>query len=103
MAKITNTLRFSHSGIRGTFRRDTQMIDWDGKQIALSDAKPYLKEKIKEVIDRADGVVKPIENTWALRWFDAEDHVLNFADWRELTTVLARLVAAGMKVEVSTI
>lgn len=103
MAKVKNTLPFSHSGIRGTFKRDTQMIDWDGKQYPLADARPWMKEKIREVLDRADGIVKAVEDRWVLRWYDAEEHTKRFSDWRELTAALSRLVAAGMKVEVSSI
>jgi hypothetical protein len=102
MAK-SNTLRFSHSGIRGTFKRDTQIIDWDGKQYPLADARPWMKEKIKEVCDRADGLAKPVENQWTLRWIDAEEHTASYDDWRDLSSALSRLVAAGMKVEVSAI
>jgi hypothetical protein len=103
MAKIRNTLSFSHSGIRGTFKRDTQMIDWDGKQYPLSEARPWMREKIQAVIDRTDGAAKPVQDQWVLRWFDAEDHEKRYSDWRDLNDALKRLVVAGMKVEVSNV
>jgi hypothetical protein len=43
------------------------------------------------------------KNKWALRWYDAEEHVAKYANWDSLQSALKRLVQCGFTVEVSTL
>jgi len=38
---------------------------------------------------------------YTIRWYDAENHTLNFSSWARCTAVMSRLVRSGFKVELT--
>ena len=52
-------VRFSHSGIRGTLRLDTSIVEWDGRTFPLAEARSGLRACINAAVARDDAKKSP--------------------------------------------